>query len=354
MAKDAKDRNVFSLGAQIGGPDAAMATGQMDQQLRDAFNVWTGDYCREIREFAFLLQVDGQFHTYTKEWNIHGAQKAKRKRDWVEVEIGIPEHWWREDQGRNYKRYLAREIEKGLHSMVELLQRNQHSINSEALLADWEKIKNDYLTQDSVNVDDPDPVFAKALSVIERLNLTAPFKIAAQPEARRILKLYAGDRYWEAWHDAGKVTSHWGSLGERGETRHIRVKSGVDPYSVIESEAKQARAQGYREIMQLQRLEIQYPIEGMGDADDLNRRHRIEHLVDEHLGWTGLGHCGGGEIGNGTMSVFCRVVDADKALHIITKELQKNHLLQEAKIILRSEEGDDKVLFPAGSSQSIH
>ncbi|HTC93842.1 MAG TPA: hypothetical protein VK699_10355 [Terriglobales bacterium] len=353
MVNTAKNRNVFTLGSQIGGPDAAIVTRQIEQQLRDAINIWTGDYCAEIREFAFLLRVDGQFHTYTKEWNINGAQKAKRKKDWVEVEIGVPESWWRKDQGRNYKRHLAEEIEKGLHSMIQLLQKNGRSINSEALLTDWEKIKRDYLAQNSENIA-PDPFLAEAMAVLKKFNLTDAPKISPQPRARQMPKLYMGDRYWEAWHDTDKVTIHWGVLGNRGETRIVRVRHGVDPYSIIEKEALEPRAQGYQEVTQLSRVEIRYLIEGMGNTNDVDKRHQIQHLMDECLGWTGLGHCAGGEMGSGTMSIFCLVVDVDKAQQIIAQELQKNDLLRAAKIILRSEQGRDTILFPTGSPQSTH
>ncbi len=141
------NRNVFSLGSQIGGPasgPAAEAMLDMEHQLRDAMNRWRGDYTTAISEFAFLLRVDGEIHTYKKIYGIMGAQPAKRKREWVEVEIGVPESWWREDRGKNYKMRLAAEIDKGLRSMIELLQRNKHPINGEALLADWETIKTEW------------------------------------------------------------------------------------------------------------------------------------------------------------------------------------------------------------------
>jgi len=141
----ANNRNTFSLGAQIGGPKAADATRQQEQELRNAINRWSGDYTRAIREFAFLLHVDGEIHTYTQLWGSVGARAAKRKRDWVEVEIGVPEAWWREDHGKKYKVYLTAEIEKGLRSMIDLLQRNQHAVDAEALLTDWESIKRGYL-----------------------------------------------------------------------------------------------------------------------------------------------------------------------------------------------------------------
>jgi len=141
----AKNVNSFSLGAQIGGRNVPNSILQEQQQLRDAMNRWTGDYTSAIREFAFLLRVDGDIHSYTKIWNIHGPQKAKRKRDWVEVEIGVPESWWREHKGLAHRGRLAAAVEEGLISMIELLQRNRHAINSDALLADWKRIRNDYL-----------------------------------------------------------------------------------------------------------------------------------------------------------------------------------------------------------------
>ena len=136
--------NSFSLGAQIGGQTGKASRDQM-QELRDLFNQWTGDYSADIREFAFLLRVDGEFHRYTAMWNIYGAQKAKRKRDWIEVEIGIPETWWRLAHTDQFKKRLAEEVEKGFISMIEVLRENRRDIKSEGLLNDWSKIKSRFL-----------------------------------------------------------------------------------------------------------------------------------------------------------------------------------------------------------------
>jgi hypothetical protein len=46
-----------------------------------------------VAEFAFLLRIDGEIHQYSKLWKIVGAQDAKRKRNWIEVEIVVPESW---------------------------------------------------------------------------------------------------------------------------------------------------------------------------------------------------------------------------------------------------------------------
>jgi hypothetical protein len=136
--------NSFSLGAQIGGQTGKASRDQM-QELRDLFNQWTGDYSADIREFAFLLRVDGEFHRYTAMWNVYGAQKAKRKRDWIEVEIGIPETWWGWSHTDQFKKRLAEEVEKGFVSMIEVLRKNRRDIKADSLLNDWSKIKSQFL-----------------------------------------------------------------------------------------------------------------------------------------------------------------------------------------------------------------
>ena len=141
--------NSFSLGSQIGGPDTPAAVLHQEQRLRNALNSWKGNYAPAIREFAFLLRVDGSIVRYTEAWKIVGAQKAKRKRDWVEVEIGVPESWWVDSGVDGYKHRLAESIETGFRSMVELLRRNRHVVAEEALLGDWHKIKKQFLADSS-------------------------------------------------------------------------------------------------------------------------------------------------------------------------------------------------------------
>jgi hypothetical protein len=73
MTSGVTHENSFSLGAQIGGPDTPAAVLQQEQRLRNAFNRWKGNYTEVIREFAFLLRVDGSVVRYTEAWNIRGA-----------------------------------------------------------------------------------------------------------------------------------------------------------------------------------------------------------------------------------------------------------------------------------------
>jgi hypothetical protein len=136
--------NSFGLGAQRGGWTGGDSLRKAEQSLRDEINLWNGDYTPEVNKFVFLLRVDGDIHVYTEMWGIVGAQKAKRKRDWVEVEIGIPEAWWKEGP-TGYAMHLVEEIENGLVSMIQLLQKKNRTINAAEMLADWKKIKLRYL-----------------------------------------------------------------------------------------------------------------------------------------------------------------------------------------------------------------
>jgi hypothetical protein len=70
MDKAIVHQNSFSLGSQIGGPDTPWDVLHEEQRLRNAFNGWKGNYAVAIREFAFLLRVDGSIVRYTEEWNI--------------------------------------------------------------------------------------------------------------------------------------------------------------------------------------------------------------------------------------------------------------------------------------------
>lgn len=136
--------NSFSLPAIMGGPDTPDHVRNDQQQLRDAFNRWTGDYTHAIKSFIFFLLVDGAMICHTENEKILGVQKARRSGDCLQVKIGVPEAWWRPNPA-THKTHLANAVEEGLHLMIGLLQRNRHDVKAESLLADWKKVKTEYL-----------------------------------------------------------------------------------------------------------------------------------------------------------------------------------------------------------------
>ena len=166
-----------------------------------------------------------------------------------------------------------------------------------------------------------------------------------------MLKLYRTiggvTEYWEAWITATDVTIHWGRLGEEGESRELPHETGLHPSKIIEREAKPIRVSGFKPIRakDLHSIVVQYKIAGHGTRRDHDRRVQVEDRINESLGWSGLGHCDGGDIGSGTMNVFCRVVDAGIAGKIIVKDLSEHGLLEGA--VIAQVIGDKaKVLWP--------
>ncbi len=142
-----------------------------------------------------------------------------------------------------------------------------------------------------------------------------------------MLKLYRltneMKEYWETWEHEGKHTIHFGKLGTNGEMEVIRPKFLKSATSIIQQKVDSLCSQGFAPIAPEEHdiLMIEYRVEGMGNAADIDKRHSLEARMNETLGWTGLGACDGGSIGSGTMEVCNFVVDFDLAKSIIEIDL---------------------------------
>ena len=145
--------------------------------------------------------------------------------------------------------------------------------------------------------------------------------------------------YHEAWVNDVSVTEHWGRVGTRGESRDHPMQS-KDEENELEGILAPARQAGYEEIDadHERRLIVEYAVQGMGTAADLEKRHRLEDHLNELLGWTGLGNCDGGTIGSGTMEICCYVVDFDRSKAIIEENLKGTGFGNYARIY--DEDGD--------------
>jgi hypothetical protein len=155
--------NSFYFGPGVGGPDLPVEVERIHIQLGLAMSRWTGNYTDAIDTFSFSPFVDGSVVRYTERMNILGVQKAKRKKGWLDVEIGVPENWWREEEPK-YKRRLISSMEEGLRSMIALLLRNKHEVNAELLLADWAKVRKEVL-------ETPAPPFAAEKQRVAMMSL---------------------------------------------------------------------------------------------------------------------------------------------------------------------------------------
>jgi hypothetical protein len=143
-----------------------------------------------------------------------------------------------------------------------------------------------------------------------------------------MLKLYKlspdTKEYWETWENNGIHTVHWGVLGTRGDTKKVKSTLLHAAEQTIQGEIDRMLASGFCPIGMEDHftLLVQFEVDGMGTAADVEMRHRLEDHLNETLGWTGLGVCDGGSIGSGTMEVCNFVVDFDLAKAVIENDLK--------------------------------
>jgi len=97
---------------------------------------------------------------------------------------------------------------------------------------------------------------------------------------------------------------------------------------------------------EMDRIVIQYQIEGHGNGQDHDKRVAVENLLEECLSEGDLGNCDGGDIGSGTMNVFCFVSDAQKARESIIRSLRSSGYLDGA-VIQETVKGVEKVVWPS-------
>jgi hypothetical protein len=132
------------------------------------------------------------------------------------------------------------------------------------------------------------------------------------PKIKSMLKLYKVIEnqlhYWETWEtgeNSGLI--HKGIAGDRGKDQEVKT----DYRNVIDRELERLVKEGYDEILpeDMDTLLIEFKPKGATAKTAPEHWERLEELLDNGLGWVGLGHCEGTEEENGIMTVVCEVVD---------------------------------------------
>jgi len=123
-----------------------------------------------------------------------------------------------------------------------------------------------------------------------------------------VLKLYKLDtepkEYWETWDNLdGTHTVHWGVLGTEGQSKIVKRLFLRKPEITIQKEINKMVSEGFAPAEKESALLIEFALEAMGSGNDVEKRQKLEHRLNETLGWTGLGNCHGGSIASGTMEV---------------------------------------------------
>lgn len=129
--------------------------------------------------------------------------------------------------------------------------------------------------------------------------------------------------YHEAWVNGSRVIEHWGEAGTRGESVRHRKWFFQSESTAINRVLRKAEAAGFKTIEQneMPYLLVEYRVGSVSETTWLEKRYRLQALLDEVLGWTGLGHCDGGSAGSGTMEACCMVVEFDIAKRVVEEAL---------------------------------
>lgn len=160
--------------------------------------------------------------------------------------------------------------------------------------------------------------------------------------------------YQEAWTDDEECTFHWGVVGSEGKLETYLIDGDLLKEPAVDNVLAPAVEEGYREIPPDAHFQIvvQYKTaDFMGSAEELEKRHQVEDILNECLGWTGNGHCDGGDIGSYTINVFSWVVDGHVACKTIVGALRDAGLLQGVVIAYRNRDEEYEVLWPPDCSE---
>ena len=103
----------------------------------------------------------------------------------------------------------------------------------------------------------------------------------------------------------GSHAVHWRVLGTEGKSKVVKRSVLKKPEEKIQKEIDSLLENGFAPIQPEDyfTLQIEFPVEGMGNKEDVEKRHRLQDRMNETHGWAGLGACDGGSIGSGTMEV---------------------------------------------------
>lgn len=156
-----------------------------------------------------------------------------------------------------------------------------------------------------------------------------------------MIKTYRRDgelHYREAWSDRGGVWTHEGRLGTKGKSRFHSTRSRTWPDKPTATEflrafAEEAAAAGYHPIPDDRHgwvvLQCWTRSPDLSHPDDDRLFAEGQDALDQYLGWRGVGHLDGNDLGGGppdgagvegtVLNLFCRVVDTAVGVKVVRR-----------------------------------
>jgi hypothetical protein len=167
-----------------------------------------------------------------------------------------------------------------------------------------------------------------------------------------MVKLYKQDSnsllYAECWVNEGISYIHLGSVGDTGITKQ---KACEDEVSFERLFINEYHEKGYNEVSDEKKywLIIQWPIkEKIGKTRDLKIKDAAIGLLNEGLGWAGIGEVDGWDIGRSSspdgesvLNIACIVVHETIGVRVVLDSLQKKVDCSNIRIATRTFTGEE-------------
>ena len=132
----------ISLAQQNGGPNIPEFLNQTVLEFRRILVEHLNKiYCDPAREIAIVIRVDGSITKF----GFTGVEKPKLRRDYIEVNIGIPETEWSMGS-TNFRKLLLEYISDALNEVIQKCKENKISINESSLKNDFAKVVERFTT----------------------------------------------------------------------------------------------------------------------------------------------------------------------------------------------------------------
>ena len=137
-------RALITLGADVGGKDAHLATQECVLALRRLLQQrCVGPYGPTVSEFALVLRIDGS----VKAWGKSGAENAafQKKGSFATVDIFMPINAWSGCDSASIRKVIAMGVLGAIEALAELSEQKKIDIAIDRLRRDVGTVAVDYL-----------------------------------------------------------------------------------------------------------------------------------------------------------------------------------------------------------------
>jgi hypothetical protein len=144
--------DVVTLGADVGGKDAYLATNEYVLALRKLLSAeCQGFYSDIIKEFALVLRIDGS----VQKWGKRGVDNVviNNKKSCATADIFVPIEIWLQGDKAVTKKFIGSGVLEALTKIKELAERNKIIVEFGELYRDAERAVDTFMKQSGIDHD---------------------------------------------------------------------------------------------------------------------------------------------------------------------------------------------------------